>query len=53
MDRNRIADILEEILATIAREGVFVELNANPPRLDLDTAACRLARSFETLARRP
>ena len=29
-----------------ARAGVYVELNASPHRLDLDTAACRLARSL-------
>jgi hypothetical protein len=46
MDRNRVADVL----ATAAREGVFVELNANPHRLDLDTATA--GRLDEALARR-
>ncbi|MBI4168464.1 MAG: DNA polymerase/3'-5' exonuclease PolX [Acidobacteria bacterium] len=44
--REPYAVNLEEILSTAAREGVCVELNANPHRLDLDTAACRLARSL-------
>lgn len=37
---------LRAVLEAAARAGVYVELNASPHRLDLDTAACRLARSL-------
>jgi DNA polymerase (family 10) len=37
---------VRDILATAARQGVYVELNANPHRLDLDSAACRLGKSL-------
>jgi len=44
--REPYAVRLEEVLRAAARLGVHVELNANPHRLDLDTAAARLARSL-------
>jgi DNA polymerase (family 10) len=44
--REPYAVDLREVLEAAARAGVCVELNANPHRLDLDTAACRLARSL-------
>ncbi|MFQ5877522.1 MAG: DNA polymerase/3'-5' exonuclease PolX [Acidobacteriota bacterium] len=37
---------LEEVLRVAAAEGVYLELNAHPRRLDLDSAACRRARSL-------
>jgi len=44
--REPYAVDLRAVLEAAARGGVYVELNANPHRLDLDTAACRLARSL-------
>jgi DNA polymerase (family 10) len=37
---------LEEVMRAAAGEGVYLELNANPRRLDLDSEACRRARSL-------
>ena len=44
--REPYAVRMEEVLRAAARLGVHVELNANPHRLDLDTAGARLARSL-------
>ena len=44
--REPYAVDLRAVLEAAARQGVYVELNASPHRLDLDTAACRLARSL-------
>ncbi len=44
--REPYAVDLEEILKVAAGEGVTVELNANPHRLDLDAVACRRAREL-------
>ncbi|MBI1950086.1 MAG: hypothetical protein HYS34_01830, partial [Acidobacteria bacterium] len=44
--REPYAVDLRAVLEAAAREGVYVELNASPYRLDLDAAACRLARSL-------
>ncbi len=38
---------LDEVARVAAAEGVYLELNANPRRLDLDAVACRRARSME------
>jgi DNA polymerase (family 10) len=43
--REPYAVDLEEIVRIAAGEGVYMELNANPHRLDLDTEACRRARA--------
>jgi DNA polymerase (family 10) len=37
---------LEEVMRAAAGEGVYLELNANPRRLDLDSDACRRARAL-------
>ncbi len=44
--RESYAVDLETVARAAARAGVFVEINANPHRLDLDTAACRRARAL-------
>lgn len=36
---------LDEVMRTAAGEGVYLELNANPRRLDLDADACRRGRA--------
>ncbi|MGH9749882.1 MAG: PHP domain-containing protein [Candidatus Polarisedimenticolia bacterium] len=44
--RDPYAVDLEAVLRAAAQEGVFVELNAHPSRLDLDSAACRRLREL-------
>jgi DNA polymerase (family 10) len=42
-EREAIAVDLERVVAGCAERGCFIELNAQPSRLDLDDAGCRLA----------
>ena len=40
---------LEKVVAACAGRGCFIELNAQPSRLDLDDAGCRLAAEHGVL----
>jgi len=42
-EREAMALDLEKVVAACAARGCFIELNAQPSRLDLDDAGCRLA----------
>ena len=44
--REPYAVDLRQVIEAAVRHGVYLELNANPHRLDLDAAACRLGRSL-------
>ncbi len=42
---------LERVTAAAAERGCFLELNAQPSRLDLDDLHCRLAKDFPFVLR--
>jgi len=48
-ERDRITLDLERVVAACAERGCFIELNAQPARLDLDDAGCRLAAEHGVL----
>ena len=48
-EREAMALDLEKVVAACAGRGCFIELNAQPSRLDLDDAGCRLAAEHGVL----
>lgn len=48
-ERGAMAFDLEQVVAACAARGCFLELNAQPTRLDLDDAGCRLAAEHGVL----
>jgi len=48
-EREAMAMDLEKVVAACAARGCFIELNAQPSRLDLDDAGCRLAAEHGVL----
>ena len=48
-EREAMAMDLEKVVAACAGRGCFIELNAQPSRLDLDDAGCRLAAEHGVL----